>query len=541
MSRNTQQFDDARELPDDPLGRLLMLQVEGELSPREREELETRLRDDPAAQARYARYVALHAWLDWDRAAEQEDAIPEVDSSVSPRAGGGRKSRWLAGLRRLQRRASDFVGRPVPLSVLVSSFVTPLLLLLVVSYLAAPWVRSRVFYPASATPIDDAPVVARLHSTYQPQWGEGSSSAADGARLREGQSLDLTDGYAEIVFDSGARVILRSPSRFTLESPSSGRLDVGSLTSYVPRAAIGFKINTPSATVVDLGTEFGVEASVLGESHVSVFAGAVELIAGDEGAGAPRGRRQRLRAGQQARITSAGNIQRNRPAPNGFVRKMPLPNSPPMQTIAHWRLGEDDRNARAGELVGEATHEASDLLSLKRSGSPRYIDTTAAPGSTLAVEFPDEPGAYLATATLATKHTDHWLLEAWVRADTTVGKAIVAYNGDSSRSGFGLSREGNQWAAVFGGVLVMRFNAPVQRGQWTHLALVRHNGKTRLYVDGIPMSVEFDVEPRVPRGTLAIAGHPLEPEQTFVGAIDEVRLSALSAEFSPELLHSVEN
>jgi hypothetical protein len=51
----------------------------------------------------------------------------------------------------------------------------------------------------------------------------------------------------------------------------------GKLLAQVPHRAIGFCINTPSLDVVDLGTEFGVEAMGRGQTVVQVFRGLAEV------------------------------------------------------------------------------------------------------------------------------------------------------------------------------------------------------------------------------------------------------------------------
>ena len=70
----------------------------------------------------------------------------------------------------------------------------------------------------------------------------------------------------EITYDTGAKVILQGPVTYSVEA-NGGYLAVGKLTgklekkgsSLQPRILNPFVIRTPTATVTDLGTEFGVE------------------------------------------------------------------------------------------------------------------------------------------------------------------------------------------------------------------------------------------------------------------------------------------
>jgi ferric-dicitrate binding protein FerR (iron transport regulator) len=99
---------------------------------------------------------------------------------------------------------------------------------------------------------------------------------SEGSALMAGSRLDLGQGLAEITFDSGARVVLEGPAVFHVLTAARGRLTAGSLTAKVPPALKGFVVETPSLTVLDLGTEFGVRANPKGVSEVHVFDGAVE-------------------------------------------------------------------------------------------------------------------------------------------------------------------------------------------------------------------------------------------------------------------------
>ena len=109
----------------------------------------------------------------------------------------------------------------------------------------------------------------------------------------------------EITYHTGAKVILQGPVTYEVES-NGGYLSLGKLTGKLEKRGEGpaargeksvlsssfilhpssFVIRTPTATVTDLGTEFGVEVSDTGETHTQVFRGAVELrvdVAGGRG------------------------------------------------------------------------------------------------------------------------------------------------------------------------------------------------------------------------------------------------------------------
>lgn len=89
--------------------------------------------------------------------------------------------------------------------------------------------------------------------------------------------LRLIEGMLKLRFKSGAEVTLTGPMRFDLRSANSGFLHTGDLFAHVPKPAVGFAVQTPTAKVVDLGTEFGVSVDESGATNVSVREGSVEV------------------------------------------------------------------------------------------------------------------------------------------------------------------------------------------------------------------------------------------------------------------------
>jgi len=88
--------------------------------------------------------------------------------------------------------------------------------------------------------------------------------------------LKWKSGIAQIEFYQGARVLIEGPAELQLISSGEATCTRGKLSANVPPQAKGFRINTPKGTIVDLGTEFGLDVSDAG-SEVHVFKGEVEL------------------------------------------------------------------------------------------------------------------------------------------------------------------------------------------------------------------------------------------------------------------------
>jgi hypothetical protein len=94
-----------------------------------------------------------------------------------------------------------------------------------------------------------------------------------GSVLRGGE-FHLRRGLLELTYPSGVVILLESPARFDLRSTTTLWLGAGNAWATVPESAIGFTIETPSANIVDLGTEFGVSVGTK-SSEVHVFKGEV--------------------------------------------------------------------------------------------------------------------------------------------------------------------------------------------------------------------------------------------------------------------------
>lgn len=101
--------------------------------------------------------------------------------------------------------------------------------------------------------------------------------AFDSARVCLGQRYELTSGVMEITYNTGAKVILQAPVAYVVESRNGGFMSVGKLTGKVTTEdAKGFVVRTPSATVTDLGTKFGMDVKEDGVCEVHVLEGRVQ-------------------------------------------------------------------------------------------------------------------------------------------------------------------------------------------------------------------------------------------------------------------------
>jgi hypothetical protein len=155
------------------------------------------------------------------------------------------------------------------------------------------WLR---FAPASADEETTASV-AVLTRAVNLQWQGDTMKPVAGSPLSPGW-LRLKSGLAQIEFYQGARVTLEGPAEFQLVSSGEAYCTTGKLSAHVPPQAKGFRINTPRGTIVDLGTEFGLNVNPEA-AEVHVFDGEVELHQGES--------MTALKEGQAANLITTGS------------------------------------------------------------------------------------------------------------------------------------------------------------------------------------------------------------------------------------------
>lgn len=108
---------------------------------------------------------------------------------------------------------------------------------------------------------------AVLSDYSEAEWDDGVR--LDRGDLLPGGALRLNSGVAQLELFSGVTVILEGESEFELHSPMEMTVTKGRIRALVPPAAKGFKVNTATGEVVDLGTEFALDVtSERAEMHV---------------------------------------------------------------------------------------------------------------------------------------------------------------------------------------------------------------------------------------------------------------------------------
>lgn len=238
--------DDLPILEELPL--LAEAMIEGRLTEEQRHRLEELVLATPEARRFVVEYLHQHACLQWAAAdaaflqpGRSEGTQPPVIPATTPASA---RPRWWNG------RAA-LAGMAATAAVLTVGVML--------------WFV-RLTFPSP---------VATLVANKGCKWSSATVPTETGARLRPGR-LRLADGLARIIFDSGAEITLEAPADLEVVSAMSCVLHAGRLVAKVPQSAHGFGIDTPTAVLTDLGTEFGVHVHDEKTADVQVFNGRVD-------------------------------------------------------------------------------------------------------------------------------------------------------------------------------------------------------------------------------------------------------------------------
>ena len=196
--------------------------------------------------------------------------------------------------------------------------------------------------------------------------------------------------------------------------------------------------------------------------------------------------------------------------------------------VAWYRLGENDPGAASGVIVTGSTTNLMGFQNLIPFGGPRYtnrfaIVAASQVGSRLSVNF-NGTSQYLSNAVVSTA-INNFCVEAWVKPNATEnGNRTIVYNGIPTANGWGfIQRGGTEYMGSLGGMTAFG-SGTAAAGTWTHLALVRDNGTTTFYVNGVASGTSLG-NPTPATNSFMVGAHPQFVANTwFNGAVDEVRV-----------------
>lgn len=132
------------------------------------------------------------------------------------------------------------------------------------------------------------------------------------SNMTVGREYALTTGIIELKFPAGATAIIEAPAVFVVATESRLLMKTGACSVHAPEGAQGFRVDTPLADIVDLGTRFVVNVSQSGETNVQVVEGEADVypIQSTLPESAPElaSNPINLRSGQANRVIAKGRV-----------------------------------------------------------------------------------------------------------------------------------------------------------------------------------------------------------------------------------------
>ena len=268
-----------KDLPNSlTLGELILLELSCSATEEQSVELKSLLEQEPDNIDYYVEFMMLYsglsqpgevAFLEDD---DEDDGVADFDALLQALAENERRAPTVLVEKPIEKSVDPKLGlmkvekpkRTISrLSVYTLILSAAAMLFLMILVLSSP-IR---------------PVVATLTDSINAEWISDEETPIDSDVLREGK-LTLIGGLAEITFNDGAVVVVEAPAVIELESAKSIFVTSGKLTAVVSEYATGFTVNTLNASIIDLGTEFGVSVEGDGSCSLHMFDGKANLIAG---------------------------------------------------------------------------------------------------------------------------------------------------------------------------------------------------------------------------------------------------------------------
>lgn len=336
-------------------------------------------------------------------------------------------------------------------------------------------------------------VVAKLKNQVRAEFAYGplgESTPPVGAAMLQGP-YQLLSGIIELESVTGVVLTVEAPASFTLLDDQGFRIDDGRVAAHVPESARGFRVVTPSATVVDLGTDFAVESTQRTKSEVHVFNGEVQINL--RGSKASKASPLRLTTGKATRIDYETGM------PSGidldeqrFLRGLDVEPRAytsrvlSMQPTAYYPM----QPTGDGMLLMDATTQRSDArIHFGHAAEPVWAAGKV--GLAFALGGPAQE-TYASVGSYLQAEGNQLSVVAWVMAQSRPRWASIAKNwagaDDRGQFHFGLYMDSGELEAHIqdstNKEITVKDNVPLPLNMWHHVAFVADGSMLRLYRNG---------------------------------------------------------
>lgn len=268
---------------------LISASIDNSIGQEEKHELLAALREDVAARQFYLRHMSVHAEL--CSLESTENYLDSINDDLKDEVEPILDRRNLSRPNHSSRYKTYF------------AIAAGLFLALGIWQGGVFWQQGKALSSVAIEQI----LVAIEPVSEECKWYVEQSRRVMAESYLSGDVIRVTEGKLELTYSHGTKVVLHSPAAYQLLSDMESRMILGRLTATVADSAKGFSVLIPRATVVDLGTQFGVEVSNDGASNVVVFQGEVDVDYDDN---TDNLNVQRLTIGEAVHLDASGTPSR---------------------------------------------------------------------------------------------------------------------------------------------------------------------------------------------------------------------------------------
>jgi hypothetical protein len=291
-------------------------------------------------------------------------------------------------------------------------------------------------------------MVATLVRSESAAWDRPVAALVPGSRLR------LSRGLAEFDLQGRGRLVLEGPADLEFAGETRAILRSGRLVLNATVRGHGYRIETPSGALVDLGTRFGVEVTADGATEAHVIEGSIAAIPD------PGMAEVILHQRDAARLT-AGRIERVAADPGAFYTSLPPHDGTRPEQLC-WHLDEGAGTSASAEVRGFAgLATALHLRSVRGAPLPSWVPGRH--GTALAF---DGRGGYAESAFPGIAGSQARTMACWVRMPRDFTPA----------DGFAMVSWGNFTSAAHGAVWQVSLNPLAHDGPLGRIRVGTHGG-----------------------------------------------------------------
>lgn len=172
----------------------------------------------------------------------------------------------------------------------------------------------------SAVADQDTNGSARVVNLSKVRWSDGATQFEEWSFVAPGQSLQFDSGVVDLFLSNGVELLIEGPADVQYVSLRKLLAQQGKFAARVGPGAIGFRIETPHAHVIDRGTSFGLSVDAQRRTSVVVYEGKVDLdVVGDQ-----KQPRRRLETGEGLSVDGGGKLSRITTAQSAAFLEPPL-------------------------------------------------------------------------------------------------------------------------------------------------------------------------------------------------------------------------